>query len=57
MSNHDETWVLADKLQTELGDPLSKNDLVVGGTVIYRYRGKPYKGEILEVKCKLASYL
>ena len=53
MSNHDEVWVPADKLQTELGDRLSKDDLVVGGSVIYQYRGRPYKAEILEVKCKL----
>ena len=53
MNNHEEIWVMAEKLQTELGDPLSKDDLVVGATVIYQYRGKPYEGEILEVKCKL----
>lgn len=52
MNNHEEMWVMAEKLQTELGDPLSKDDLVVGATVIYQYRGKPYEGEILEVKCK-----
>ena len=54
LSNHDKIWVMVDKLQTELGDPLSKDDLVVGGSVIYQYRGKPYEAEILEVKCKLA---
>lgn len=55
LMSHDETCVMADKLQTKLGDPLSKDDLVMGGSVIYRYRGKLYKGEILEVKCELAS--
>lgn len=48
---------MAEKLQTELGDSLSKDDLVVGSTVIYHYRGKPYKGEILEVKCRLILFL
>ena len=51
----DEIRVISDKLQTELGDSLSKDDLVVGGSVIYQYRGKPYKAEILDMKCKLAS--
>ena len=47
---------MAEKLQTELGDPLSKDDLVVGATVIYYYRGTPYEGEILKVKCKLLLF-
>ena len=53
MNNHEEIWIMAEKLQTELGDPLSKDDLVVGATVIYQYRGK---GEILKVKCKLLLF-
>ena len=50
-NNHDELWVLASKLQTEIGDPVAQDDLVVGGTVIYKSRGKPYTAEILDVKC------
>ena len=51
-NNHDEVWVLATKLQTDIGDPVTKDDLVVGATVIYKSRGKPYEAEILDVKCK-----
>ena len=47
---------MAEKLQTELGDSLSKDDMVVGSTVIYHYRGNPYKGEILEVKGRLVLF-
>ena len=36
LNNHDELWVLATKLQTEIGDPITKDDLVVGATVIYK---------------------
>ena len=36
----------------EIGDPITKDDLVVGATVIYKSRGKPYEAEILDVKCK-----
>lgn len=43
---------MAAKLQTEIGDQLTKDDLVVGATVIYKSRGKPYEAEILDVKCK-----
>ena len=51
LNNHDEMWVLATKLQTEIGDPITKDDLVVGATVIYKSRGKPYEAEVLDVRC------
>ena len=56
LNNHDELWVMAAKLQTEIGDQLTKDDLVVGATVIYKSRGKPYEAEILDVKCKSPLY-
>lgn len=36
----------------KIGDPIIKDDSVIGATVIYKSQGKPYEAEILDVKGK-----
>ena len=44
-------------LEDELGDPLNAEDLQIGKAVIWKSKGTPYQGSIVEISSKLYNVL
>lgn len=44
--------VCSKSLETETGEKLSQNDLLLDGSVIWRLKGKPYEVVITEISSK-----